>query len=181
MGFDASERAAIDGLTEVWGHGGHDIQLTLLGVGERKDFAGLDKELGECPILASATTWISRTPFVPTRHPKMRKNGEAKVDENGLQIGGPEHELRRLLRLGGFPDPIAIESVVSIDLAGHETRWMSFRTERSRGEGRRASRGLGYGFRILFPQKVNGPIALGYGAHFGLGQFVPDEKDISTI
>jgi CRISPR-associated endonuclease/helicase Cas3 len=30
------------------------------------------------------------------------------------------------------------------------------------------------GFRIEFPEIVRGPIAIGYGAHFGLGLFVPE-------
>lgn len=31
----------------------------------------------------------------------------------------------------------------------------------------------GVGFRVVFPVAVRGPIAVGYGAHFGLGHFVP--------
>ena len=38
------------------------------------------------------------------------------------------------------------------------------------GEGRRAG-SVGYGFRIEFPESVQGPVALGYGAHFGMGGF----------
>jgi CRISPR-associated protein Csb2 len=75
--------------------------------------------------------------------------------------------------LAGFPSPSFVEAVSSTDLAGHETRWLDFRRERRHGEGRKVARGLGYGFRIRFPDVVRGPIALGYGAHFGLGLFVP--------
>jgi len=32
---------------------------------------------------------------------------------------------------------------------------------------------VGASFTITFPQKVAGPLAFGYGAHFGLGLFVP--------
>jgi hypothetical protein len=31
------------------------------------------------------------------------------------------------------------------------------------------------GFRLSFSEPVFGPIALGYGCHFGLGQFVPED------
>jgi len=31
----------------------------------------------------------------------------------------------------------------------------------------------GFGFEVVFSEPVRGPIALGYGCHFGLGQFVP--------
>jgi CRISPR-associated protein Csb2 len=174
MGFDSDARKSLDGLTRVWGHGGHDIQLILLGVGQPEDFAGLDASKGACPMLAESMSWVSRTPFVSTRHPKATKTGVPKLDDNGLQIGSAEHELRRLLKLAGYPSPCAIESVPSTDLAGHETRWLKFRRDRNQGDGRRATSGCGYGFRIRFPEMVRGPIALGYGAHFGLGLFVPE-------
>jgi len=175
MGFDRNARRSLDNLTSVWGHGGHDIQLILLGVGQPEDFAGLDESRGESPILAKSDRWISRTPFVSTRHPKATKTGLPKLDDNGLQIGSAEHELRRLLKLSSFPEPISVVPVTSTDLAGHETRWLKFRRDRNHGNGRRASSGYGYGFRIIFPEPVSGPIALGYGAHFGLGLFVPEQ------
>jgi CRISPR-associated protein Csb2 len=175
-GFDLPERKALDSLTRVWGRGGHDVQLILIGVGQPEDFAGLDVARGACPILAESRNWMSRTPFVPTRHPKATKTGVPKLDDNGLQIGSPEHELRRLLSLAGFPALSSIEPISSTDLAGHETRWLSFKRERNRGDGRRAASGYGYGFRIRFPEAIRGPIALGYGAHFGLGLFVPESS-----
>lgn len=174
MGFGTSERQALDSLKDVWGRGGHDVQLILLGVGMPEDFAGHDGAKGECPILAKSRTWISRTPFIPTRHPKAAGGGMPKRDSDGLQIGGPEHELRRLLKLAGYPQPVSIDSVSSTNLAGHKTIWLDFRRERVRGEGRKTANGLGYGFWIEFPKPVSGPIALGYGAHFGLGLFVPE-------
>ena len=174
MGFEPRDRQTLDSLNRVWGHGGHDVQLILLGVGQPEDFAGLDTGKGACPILAESQNWVSRTPFVSTRHPKATKTGVPKLDENGLQIGSPEHELRRLLMLAGFPFPSSVEAVPSTDLAGHETRWLSFRRQRNQGNGRKVASGLGYGFRIKFPDVVRGPIALGYGAHFGLGLFVPE-------
>ena len=174
MGFELHDRQALDGLTRVWGHGGHDIQLILLGVGQPEDFAGLDESKGESPMLAKSVSWISRTPFVSTRHPKATKMGVPKLDGNGLQIGSAEHDLRRLLELSAFPAPTSVEPISSTNLAGHETRWLKFRRDRIYGDGKRAASGYGYGFRIKFPVEVQGPIALGYGAHFGLGLFVPE-------
>lgn len=175
MGFELQDRQALDGLSRVWGHGGHDIQLILLGVGQPEDFAGLDESRGESPMLAKSDRWISRTPFVSTRHPKATKTGVPKLDDDGLQIGSAEHELRRLLKMNSFPEPISVEPVTSTDLAGHETRWLTFRRERNHGNGRKAASGYGYGFRLVFSEPVSGPIALGYGAHFGLGLFVPEQ------
>jgi CRISPR-associated protein Csb2 len=94
------------------------------------------------------------------------------MDDKGIQIGSPEHELRRLLRENGFPEPEKIERVPHTNLAGHKTHWLHFRIDRKNGTGTKSTN-MGHGFRITFTAPVRGPIALGYGAHFGLGLFVP--------
>jgi CRISPR-associated protein Csb2 len=76
-------------------------------------------------------------------------------------------ELRRDL-----PEPVEVERIAGTHLDGKAVRWSSFRTQRNEGEGRRVA-GFACGFRIEFPRPVAGPIAVGYGAHFGLGVFVP--------
>jgi len=172
MGFGPVERSALDGLKKVWGHGGNDIQLVLLGVGSREDLAGTPSTDRRTSTLGESDVWISRTPFVPTRHPKYTRAGQAKLDASGMHIGSPVHDFRRLLACSGFPVPVEIQPISSTDLAGRQTRWVEFRRERSAGGGQRATNS-GYGFRIKFPVSVTGPIALGYGAHFGLGQFEP--------
>jgi CRISPR-associated protein Csb2 len=54
-----------------------------------------------------------------------------------------------------------------------DTRWwMDFRRSRE-GELDRA----GCGFRLEFKEAVWGPFAIGYGAHFGMGVFVPEKED----
>lgn len=171
-GFGPVESAALEDLREIHGFG---VQATLMGLGLPLDFSGLDIGRGQSPILAEARTWVSRTPFIPTRHPKATRAGAPKRDESGLQIGSPEHELRRLLRLEGFLEPVAIESVSYIELVGQRTSWSSFHRRRSSGDGRRAG-DVGYGFRIEFSELVRGPVAVGYGAHFGMGAFVPRQK-----
>jgi CRISPR-associated protein Csb2 len=167
MGFDDGARRAMDGLRKVWGHGGHDARLVLVGLGQPEDFAGSDVREGQCPLFMSARVWVSRTPFVSTRHVK------AKTDARGLRVGSPEHDLRRLLVESGLPDPESVTAVPDTDLGGKRTRWLAFKTERQRGNGARAS-AVGRGFRVVFPRVVTGPIAVGYGAHFGLGCFVPE-------
>jgi CRISPR-associated protein Csb2 len=172
MGFDDRARAALERLRGVWQRSGHDLQLVLLGLGEREDFAGVRTEAGQCALLAIADSWVSRTPFVPTRHPKHRGTGEPKIDEHGLIIGSPEHDLIRLLLEQGFPRPVRVERISDTNLGGKPIRWLAFHTRRKKGHGRRASV-HGVGFRLVFPSPVRGPIAVGYGAHFGLGCFVP--------
>lgn len=178
-GFGRKERVALDGLTNVWGYGGHDIQLVLLGVGKPEDFAGIEVEKGACPFLCKSHVWISRTPFVPTRHAKATRKGIPKLDENGLQVGSPAHDLCRLLELGGFPRPRNVMPVASTNLAGRETRWLEFMRERRNGDGKRSTN-IGYGFLLRFDKAVRGPIAVGYGAHFGLGLFIPVTEETSN-
>lgn len=176
MGFDEPSKRALGSLKRVWGHGGHDVHLILLGVGQPDDFGGTDIEKGLCPLAAHTEVWVSRTPYVPIRHPKSFRDGRPKLDERGIQIDGPEHQIRRQLAQRGLPDPISIECLPSTDLGGKETRWLEFRRQRKTGGGRQATL-RGYGYRLTFAEPVQGPIALGYGAHFGLGLFVPDSAD----
>ena len=179
MGFDEAAQRALGGLRQVWGRGGHELLLVLLGVGQPSDFAGVNPRAGQCPIFAESRVWVSRTPFVPTRHPKSSRSGEPRLDDRGLHIGGAEHDLLRLLAEAGFPEPNAVSPVSDTLLGGHCTSWLDFRTERSRGDGRRGT-ARGRGFRLEFDRPVRGPIALGYGSHFGLGLFVPDEGGTSA-
>lgn len=173
MGFDDRARRAMDGLRKAWGRDGYDLQLVLIGMGRPEDFEGADLRAGQCPLFLSSASWVSRTPFVATRHPKTTRRGVPKLDRDGLQVGSPEHDLLRLLQRAGHPRPRQIEPVPSTSLGGKATRWLEFGTRRASGGGRRGA-GVGAGFRLVFDRPVRGPIALGYAAHFGLGMFVPE-------
>jgi CRISPR-associated protein Csb2 len=140
------------------------VELALQGLGQPEDF-------GDSPLLARSRAWISRTPFLPTRHPKRTRAGVAKLDESGLQIDSPEHELRRLLGLAGLPRPVLVEPVAGTMLGEREVPWHAFLRRRERGEGRPAAKGAGYGFRIEFAEAAEGPVAVGYASHFGMGGF----------
>jgi len=174
MGFETLEENALQGLKAIYCGSEPSVQLSLQGIGQPEDFGGLDPYRGQCPLLAKARCWVSRTPFIPTRHPKVTRAGAIKRDATGLQIGSPEHELRRLLKLGGFPEPVLVESVNGTWLGEQEVAWASFVCKRSNGEGRRAAYDRGYGFRIGFSEDVLGPVAVGYASHFGVGGFWAD-------
>ncbi|MFW6105710.1 MAG: type I-U CRISPR-associated protein Csb2 [Chloroflexota bacterium] len=113
--------------------------------------------------------WESRTPFVLMRHPKVRKNGQPKTREDGTWIDGPEDQLLAEITRRGLPEPDTIEALDYTTSRGKKLLWRSFARLRKGSSG--AYAGGGYGFRMMFPQPVRGPIALGYGCHFGLGQF----------
>ncbi len=172
MGFDPAAREALAALSTLHGRRGNDLLTVLLGVGEPEDFAGTNLRAGQCLLFCESRRWVSRTPFVPTRHPKTTRGGEPKLDTNGCWIGSAEHDLLRLLSESGFPEPVHLEGIIGTDLGGKPTRWLEFRTRKRMGGGRRGP-DHGRGFLIEFPVPVRGPIALGYGAHYGLGAFLP--------
>lgn len=165
-GFDALSRWAVESLRKVWGHGSHDLQLVLLGFGDRDTFE-------DCPLFQASKVWRSLTPFVPTRHPKTYRDGRPKLDADGWWIGSPEHDLRRLIGEAGLPAPSRIERLQTITIHGRRLKPIEFRTHRYHGQGRRAANALPVAFQLTFSKPVSGPLALGYGAHFGLGLFVP--------
>jgi len=130
LGFDEEALVTISGLEKVWGRGGHDLQLVYLGCGHPRDFSGLRGDRGDCPLFAMSRTWVSVTPFVPTRLPKYNRNRKPRLDENGLQLGSPEHDLRRLLRLAGKPEPESVEFQPFTRLGSKRTSWLEFRCKR---------------------------------------------------
>ena len=168
-GFDEAACRALGKLREVWGTEGFAVKIILLATGQLDDFSMVS------PYFYKAKTWVSLTPFIPVRHPKATRSGVVKMDENKhLQIASPEHDCWRLLEL------IAPElPVVNVKLLGTRINYelrnipcLDFQRNRRIGNGTRAGN-CGYALRIEFEKKVSLPFGLGYGAHFGLGLFVP--------
>jgi len=170
-GFEPEDQGALREMNRIWRGDDLEIRVILQGFGQPQYFGGTDLERGQSPLLARSRAWISRTPFIPTRHPKVTRAGALKRDASGLQIGSPEHELLRLLEQAGFPRPEAVEPVAGTSLGGRDIPWHAFLRRRETGRGRPAANGAGYGFRIEFPEMVQVPVAVGYGAHFGRGGF----------
>ena len=175
LGFGLLEQGALQRLKEAYVDRESSVQLVLQVMGKPEDFGGTDLQKGQCPLLARARSWVSRTPFLPTRHPKATRAGVPKVDATGFQIGSPEHELLRLLELGGFPEPETVEPVAGTRLGGRDVPWHDFVRRRKMDERSPAANGAGYGFRIEFAEPVQGPVAVGYASHFGMGGFVSDK------
>ena len=178
LGFGRVARAALDGISEVWSEHREEIRLVLLGVGSPADFpwdpkADPGRDPG-CPYFATCSVWRSLTPFVPTRFPKTTKGGSPKRDGDGVWIGSPEHDLARLLGEGGYPRP-AIVPLERARVGQRSLHWLDFQTARPNGNGRRSMRGVA-GWTLQFESPMQGPIAVGYGAHYGLGLFAPVAK-----
>lgn len=172
-GLPPAAQKVLGRLKKLWGQGGHDVYLALVGLGNAADYGGFNVMGGQTPQLATSRVWVSKTPYMLTRHPKTYRDGRPKVGEDGLQVDSPESQLRNELARRGLPSPVNVEPVQHIEVRGKRVRWLEFRRERLTGGGRLASP-AGYGFRVTFPQPVTGPVALGYGCHYGLGQFIAE-------
>lgn len=144
---------------------GHPLRLILAGHGDYSELQALLDRAGAGPgagaWLSPSRTWVSATPFVAPRFSKVR---------GGKLTDPPEQQLRWLIAevLGCEVESIVPHSVPGSGAFG----WDRFVRVRKKDRGRRGAR-PGLGFRITFTQPQRGPIALGYGAHFGLGLFRP--------
>jgi CRISPR-associated protein Csb2 len=147
-GFGPGEVQALAGLREIRLRGAEPLRVVLAALG--------DPESMLLPgLLGPASAWRSLTPFALSRHPKRR---------GGALVDGPADQIRRELRLRSFPDPAEVALV--------RGPWLEYRRTRPRRSRLEAARAVGA--RIVFPEPVRGPIAIGALSHFGLGLFVPD-------
>jgi CRISPR-associated protein Csb2 len=157
-GFDKSDLAAIGTLRTVFRQGNRpDVRLVLTGLGEVEQFINV-------PIFKQSRRWRSVTPFSLTR---FANRGAGKPPR---PRDLPEAQLARELRVRGLPDPISIKRIEGYAAGGRPlVRWLEFQTTRFNG-----TQGYGLaGFEIEFAEPLNGPIAVGFGCHFGLGLFLP--------
>lgn len=113
----------------------------------------------EARIVEPSSTWISLTPFVPARFVKPR--GKNSV----------EGQVQSELRSRDLPPAEQIELIDSLS-----DTMRTFQLARRRGKPQPPRR-IGFAVRLRFAQPVFGPIALGYGSHFGLGVFQVDQDN----
>jgi CRISPR-associated protein Csb2 len=173
-GIGGDELLAMNRLITIRSRGGEvALRMLLMWI----EFPGRPHDMS-APLGEKARIWRAVTPFIPTRHYKKRGS---KKDVCAMEDFA-EVVLREELARRGFPEPSAAHPLPRCELWDHQKRtttgrslsWLEFRRERVYGAGRK---GLhpGGGFVIHFPEPVQGPIAVGYGCHFGLGLFAPAE------
>jgi len=146
--LDVSECVALDRLQSIWQPDGEpDLIFVPVKWGDHRS------------LLETSTVFVSATPFVPPRH--FRKG-------RGDYIEWLAGEVCREAINHGLPAPNHIISVPSLPGRMHTIRWLEFRRNRQGDDGR-----PGFGFRLEFKEPIPGPFSIGYGAHFGLGLFLP--------
>ena len=166
-GFDAEVREKLDRLTRLWvgkknsgeEKGSEDTvhqewRLALEGFGRPEDFMDTSRLFG------CSDKWISVTPFLAAGH---------------LKKAGYEGEVNRLwkrreIASGSSPGPVQVNHLLHITVHGTPRRPEHFHRFRARG-GERQPDAQGALLRLSFSEPVEGPLALGYACHFGLGMF----------
>ena len=176
MGLGAKAQAAIRAARKTFMKGGIEpLRLALAAMGDLRDLIRLPDEHGRnmAAITGPALVWQSATPFVPPRHLKAR-------GKNSL-----EGQIRAELQSRGFPEPATVipfapmhrnegKSALSdkMTVGKSQKHWIRFRhyiLSRKRGPAPPAA--YGFAIQLEFKDPASGPIALGYGSHFGLGLF----------
>lgn len=162
-GFDPDTVQVLTALREIRHGDGEPLRLMLEGIGQSALF-------GQASRLArESDAWRSVTPYL---HPWHLKKPQLRSPE-ALRAALIE-QLRREWRARGeaLADLVAMNEVSSVRFAGRELRPVHFqRFRRKRGLVQPDT--LGRMLELRFARPICGPLALGFGCHFGLGLFEP--------
>lgn len=149
-GLSSDAMRVLTALQHIKRDEGEPLGLMLEGIGPESLFDRFT------PLAGDGVIWNSVTPYLHPWH--VKKNFTV------------QDQLRRECRERGLPEVAKLESMPSIRINGRERRPLHFHRFRSK-------RGLvqpdthGGFWRIEFAEPVHGPLALGFGCHFGLGMF----------
>jgi CRISPR-associated protein Csb2 len=149
-GVDGSSRRAVESLRRLWNREGQEWQVLLETAFNIDAFSGSNTQIGH------GNAWTSVTPYLHPWHIKKHFTVEDQLRRECRERGLPEIE-----RLTHFP---------TVRIGSRDLRPIHFHRFR-------AKRGLtqpdthGGFWRIEFAKPIQGPLALGFGCHFGLGLF----------
>ncbi len=178
MGFDEAALDALRKVRKAYGQGLPDLFISMVGIGDLSVFGS------KVDIARRARVFRSVTPFVPSRHLK-EKGGDTLLGQvrKELEYRGLRADVEvevatgesgsfvpaDVIKLGRFASDLRI---IQQDEQLRPTP--TFRGFVTRRRDRTPPAELCLSLRLRFPEEVQGPIALGYGAHFGLGLFAPE-------
>ena len=176
MGLGSAAQDTIHAVRSTFTKGGLEpLRLAVAGRGSLTDLVRLPDPYGKrlAPLVAGyGSIWQSVTPFVPPRHVKTHGKHtllgqiHAELSSRDLPATVDWHQLA--------PAPRSTETVALPDRAfrNGDARWHRFRHfVFSRQRGPQPPVECGFALRLMFGQPIAGPLALGYGSHFGLGLF----------
>lgn len=178
-GFDADARRALRSLNHTFDQ--PTLFLTLVGMGRTEDFAARIREA------AQGTRWRSVTPFVPSRHLKA-KGKDTLLEQVRAECGWRGLPMPEIVEVATGKETFAPAEDVVVDRGGGLCVLVDgvaralpgqFRGFHRRRHDRPPPADLGVSLRLTFSSAVGGPLALGYGSHFGLGLFQPGDGEVS--
>lgn len=205
MGLDGGARAALAKIRKMWAKKNEpEMFVTLVGLGGVEDFAQLVPHVRAAKVWTSTTPFVAPR-FLKSKGPSSLEGqvqrelasrglpAAARVQvqlESGDYCEGEdfwrawEKRVPRAVVLVAHGTSTAAEHTGTGTLLAQ--RWRHFRMERGdkrtpaeREEGVKKNSppvAAGLGLRVTFAKPVTGPIALGYGAHFGLGVMAPSSE-----
>lgn len=148
-GFRGEERRVIEDLRNIFQGGDGEWGLLLEGIGDARVAGAMQ---------GPASKWATVTPYL---HPWHQKKGFGVVEQ-----------LYRECRLRGIAEPVAAEPLLRVPVGHRLRRPIHFRRFRRRRGLTQPDRQGGF-WRLTFAEPVMGPLAFGFGCHFGLGLFLP--------
>src|SRR6185437_1289861 len=164
LGFCEEAKLRLQHLTRLYTRG-EKWRVALEGVARPQEFAG------DSALLAVACDWESASPYLKPKFDRTRpRNWQEKVASYRGRI---IEEWER--RFPGIPAP-EVEPLgdgrfeAALGPGGARRSPLDFVRSRGGRGGAQPDTAGGF-FRLRFPKAVQGPIALGWGAHFGLGLF----------
>jgi CRISPR-associated protein Csb2 len=179
-GLEPAVRRAVEGLQRLWiadpqtrlsdnensdddekeEKGRREWRLALEGFGHPSFFADSD-------LLRRSKNWISVTPYLRPWHTKLSPpevETERMAEEECRRRGLP------ILKAVFDPDPDGTGFGRSIAVAGGRRNVLHFHRFRSRRSLAQPDRS-GAALLLTFAEPIEGPLAFGFGCHFGLGLF----------
>ena len=152
-GFGEAEEQALGALHKLWLRSGEaEWQVVLEAVEAREVLAEAT------PLLRRSAAWTSVTPYLHPWYAKKR-----------FRV---EDQIRRECALRKLPEVAGTERLEAVTVGGRERRPIHFHRFRSK-RGLSQPDTLGSFWRLTFAEPAPGPLALGFGCHFGLGLFRP--------
>jgi len=176
-GFDQDEQKAIGALRDLRtgrdSEANHPLRVILLGTGGVNDYAP--------GPLSGSDQWISVTPYIATRYAKTRGAHRIDLRSAVARVAFLHNDLRKML--GTQISHLTQSDLDALDIKPLcypkdvfriSERWRPIEFQRFRRKaGDDGGRRLAGAFRLNFPRPVQGPIALGFSSHFGMGLFMP--------
>lgn len=150
-GFDKSIQNLFYGIREL--NNGHDLKLdvSFRGFYSRED---IEKK---CDLFSKQNSWRSGTPYFMPWHEKKKF--------------GRNEQIKKECKMRGF-DYVGVADYI-INLS---KKPISINRFYNRHNKLKPINHLGSALKISFSNPTRGPISLGFGAHFGLGMFIPDNN-----